>query len=293
MFGGFWTQQKLRVLTAYLRQYRNIFQKNARGQFFEISYVDAFAGTGVIPQEEPRFYQFFETPQEVREEIRKGSVRRALEIDPPFHHYVFIEKNSKKCVELERFIREFPDRDIRVINGDANHALLEWCKGMNTKRERAVVFLDPFGASVDWKVVEALANTKAVDMWILFPISGINRMLNNRRKPGEAMAQRLTKVFGSDHWEREFYSSLRFASLIDPSKVVEKVHKSVTQTQIIEFFKTQLGKTFVAVSDAGCLRNTRGRLLFVLFFAAGNQKGAGPGLRIANNLVTKLNQLTV
>jgi len=80
---------------------------------------------------------------------------------------------------LARFplAEEFSKRDIKIICDDANTALLNWCKQLDTKRARAVVFLDPFGASVEWKVIEAIADTKAVDLWILFPHGAINRML--------------------------------------------------------------------------------------------------------------------
>lgn len=176
--------------------------------------MDAFAGTGVVPQEEPRFIPIFETPKKVKEELRKGSVRRALEIKPPFDHYIFIEKNTHKCAELEQLGMQFPGRDIKVINDDANVALQKWCGEMDTSRERAVVFLDPFGAAVDWRVIEAIADTKAIDLWILFPIGAINRMLNKDKRPGKAMAERLTRVFGTEKWNEQFYSSLRYYSIL-------------------------------------------------------------------------------
>jgi len=45
-FGGDWTEEKLKRLSAYLRQYRRIFTKNPKAQFFQTIYVDAFASTG-------------------------------------------------------------------------------------------------------------------------------------------------------------------------------------------------------------------------------------------------------
>lgn len=74
---------------------------------------------------------------------------------------------------------------------------------------------------------------------------------------------------------------------------MEEIHKIANQREIIEFFTMRLRSCFVAVSDPGLLSNTKGALLFALFFAAGNEKGAGPGLRIANSLVTKLNALMI
>jgi three-Cys-motif partner protein len=104
-------------------------------------------------------------------------VRRALEIEPSFHKYVFVEKDAAKCEELRRLASEFPHKEIRILNEDANNALLNWCKRLDTKRERGVVVLDPFGTSVDWEVISALGRTHAVDLWVLFPFFAINRML--------------------------------------------------------------------------------------------------------------------
>jgi three-Cys-motif partner protein len=290
MFGGSWTQQKLEILSEYLRAYRRIFDKNARARHFETSYVDAFAGTGEIPRR--KLQGFFKDDPDLlnaEDEFRKGSVRRALEVEPPFHHYVFIEKDSGKCEELEALKKEFPNHDITIINDDANTALLNWCAELDTKNERAVVFLDPFGASVERKVIEAIADTKAVDLWILFPYAAINRMLVSEGMPPKAWADRLTRIFGTDQWAKDFYSTSSWKSLIDPEKRVERTYKTADQAQITAFFMKRLESKFAAVAKPGFLFNSRG-LLFVLMFAAGNEKGAGPGVRIANHLMKRLSQ---
>jgi three-Cys-motif partner protein len=223
------------------------------------------------------------------EEFRKGSVKRALEVDPPFHHYVFIEKNPEKCKELEALRKEHPKRDIKIICDDANMALLNWCKQLDTKRARAVVFLDPFGASVEWKVIEAIADTRAVDLWILFPYGAINRMLVGDAMPPKAWADRLTRIFGTDDWKKDFYSTSSWQSLIDPEKRVERVYKTADQEKITEFFMKRLKGKFAAVAKPGFLYNSKG-LLFVLMFAAGNEKGANAGVKIANHLMKDLGQ---
>ena len=290
MFGGSWTQQKLEILSKYLRAYRRIFDKNLKARFFETSYIDAFAGTGEIPR--PKLQGFFKDDPDLlkaEEEFRKGSVRRALEVEPPFHHYVFIEKDSAKCEELEALKKEFPNHDIEIINEDANTALLNWCVELDTKKERAVVFLDPFGASVEWKVIAVIADTKAVDLWILFPYAAINRMLVSEGMPPKAWADRLTRIFGTDQWVKDFYSTSSWKSLIDPEKRVERIYKTADQERITEFFMKRLVGKFAAVAKPGFLYNSRG-LLFVLMFAAGNEKGANAGVRIANDLMKGLGQ---
>ncbi|MFZ1084988.1 MAG: three-Cys-motif partner protein TcmP [Terracidiphilus sp.] len=288
LFGGLWTQQKLQILSKYLRAYRTIFERNEKARFFKISYVDAFAGTGVIPRDVPdMFAEFFPELAEAEAEFRKGSATRALEVEPPFDHYVFIEKDPGKCEELLTLSEEFTDRDIRIYNEDANIALQKWCSEINTVNERAVVFLDPFGASVEWNSIKAIAQTRAVDLWILFPYAAINRMLINNRKPPKSWSDRLTQIFGTDEWEKAFYSSTFWQSILDPNQEVEQIHKIADKTQITEFFIQRLRKEFVAVANPGFLYNSKG-LLFVLLFAAGNEKGAKAGLKIANDLIQKL-----
>jgi three-Cys-motif partner protein len=284
-FGGAWTQQKLQVLSKYLRAYTTIFKRNKRAQFYTISYVDAFAGTGVIRRPAlGGFAELIPGLAKAEEGLRKGSARRALEVEPPFDRYVFIEKSATKCRELKELAGEFPDKRIRIINDDANKALLKWSAELDTERERAVVFLDPFGASVEWKVISALGKTRAVDLWILFPYSAINRMLVRDRKPPIAWANRLTRVFGTADWEEKFYSSVAYHSILEPMKQVEHTYKSVDHREIIDYFVGRLRSEFEAVGQPLPLHNSRGNLLFMLLFAAGNEHGAKAGIRIANTI---------
>lgn len=287
MFGGNWTQQKLRVLSKYLRAYRKIFDRNERARYFQVTYVDAFAGTGVIPRPEIEgaFAELIPALAEAEEEFRKGSVQRALEVDPPFHRYVFIERDRAKCEELSALRGEFLGRAIDIVNDDANSALLKWCREMDTRRERAVVFLDPFGASVDWTVIEAIAKTKAADLWILFPYGAVNRMLTRDRKPSPGWSEKLTRVFGTAAWEDQFYSSSHMTSILDPDQEVEFVHKTADLNRVVDFFVKRLGTVFTEVAKPGLLFNSRG-VLFVLFFAGGNRTGA----RIANDLLRGIAQ---
>jgi three-Cys-motif partner protein len=162
-------------------------------------------------------------------------------------------------------------------------ALLKWCSSLNAERERAVVFLDPFGASVEWRAISALAITRAVDLWILFPYSAVNRMLMRKRKPQGALADRLTKVFGTADWEKSFYSSRRFRPLLNLMPVEEDL-RSVDHREIIDFFMARLREEFEAVADPRPLHNSRGSLLFLLIFAAGNVARAKTGIKIASTL---------
>ena len=48
VFGGSWTETKLKILQGYLKAYSTIFTANERARFFNTFYVDAFAGSGYI-----------------------------------------------------------------------------------------------------------------------------------------------------------------------------------------------------------------------------------------------------
>jgi three-Cys-motif partner protein len=285
-FGGSWTQQKLQALGKYLQAYTKIFKRNLRARFFTISYVDAFAGTGTLHL--PELGGLADLLPELHaneEQFRKGSVKRALEIEPPFDQYVFIEKDREKCAELEDLSRANPSRSVTILNEDANTALLKWCENLDTRRERALVFLDPFGTSVEWDTIAALGRTRAVDLWVLFPFSAINRMLIRDRKPPDAWSRKLTEVFGTTDWETRFYSKSAFRSLLDPDQQVEMFHKSADHREITDFFVERLKTAFIAVSAPLPLYNSNGSLLFMLFFAAANDRGAAAGLKIANYIV--------
>lgn len=287
MFGGNWTQQKLQILSKYLRAYRKIFDKNERARHFRVAYIDAFAGTGVVPRPEIEgaFAELIPSLAKAEEEFRKGSVRRALEVDPQFHHYIFVERDRTKCAELSDLRNEFPSRNIDVVNDNADAALLKWCREMDPRRERAVIFLDPFGAAVEWNVIKAIAETKAVDLWILFPFSAVNRMLTRDRKPSPSWSDKLTRVFGTTNWEDKFYSSSLMPSILGPEHEIEFVYKTANRTGVVDFFAERLRTIFAEVASPGFLFNSRS-LLFVLFFASNNKTG----VKIANDLLQEIAQ---
>lgn len=178
-FGGDWTSRKLEILAAYLGDYRKALKK----QPFRLAYIDAFAGTGYrTPQasEDPSSLPLFpDLAAAEPQALLDGSARLALQVQPPFDRYLFIERSRDRCEALESLKREFPDlaSAIRVEQGDANHVIQQLC-ARNWKDRRAVLFLDPYGMQVEWKTIEAVARTKAIDMWLLFPLGiGVNRLL--------------------------------------------------------------------------------------------------------------------
>lgn len=182
-FGGPWTEEKLTRLRKYLEAYTKIFTTNERARYFRRWYVDAFAGTGLRNQrpddDGPETLPLFESDPDV-DGFTKGSARIALEIEPPFHRYLFIDKDPEFAAALRELTAQFPEvsNQVEIENADANTVLVDWAHRVDWHRNRAVVFLDPYGMQVEWATIEILAETKAVDLWILFPLGqGLNRLL--------------------------------------------------------------------------------------------------------------------
>ena len=291
-FGGPWTSEKLTALRKYLEAYRMIFTRNEKARFFKTIYVDAFAGTGdyqhTTEADGDADSLFATDDQKQVDEFRKGSARIALELDSPFDQYVFIDKKRDHVSQLRAMVgNEFPalENRCRFWNGDANDLLRELCQvHVDWKKSRAVVFLDPYGMSVSWNTIRLLAETKAVDLWVLFPLAqGVNRLLTRGKEPPEGFARRLTDVFGTDAWRTEFYQK---ATQTDLFSTEDKIEKVATFDSIAALWIQTLKQVFKGVATRPrFLRNSRGSPLFLLCFAASNPKGAKAAINIANDLL--------
>ena len=100
-----WTQDKLSRLRKYLEAYAIIMRRKR----FEFTYIDAFAGTGYHELKLPSNQEQCLFPEMGEPEIRQfldGSARVALQADPAFNGYVFIEKDGEKSAELEKLRKQ-------------------------------------------------------------------------------------------------------------------------------------------------------------------------------------------
>jgi three-Cys-motif partner protein len=276
-----WTQDKLERVRKYLVAYSEI-MKSRR---FTYAYIDCFAGTGYheLQREEAGVSLFDEEDEPEVAEFLDGSARIALQVEPRFHRYIFIEKSKKKCAELEKLKAEFPDKadDIKIERKEANAYLQHLC-ATSWKDHRAVLFIDPFGMQLTWDTVAAVAKTKAIDTWILFPVSAVNRLLRRDRKIPDEWRARLDKMFGEPDWFDVFFPKMK-GGLFD----AEDREKSADMKKIGKYFNSRLSSVFAAVApNPYTLRNTRGPL-FLLCFAAANPHAAKPAIRIAQDILRR------
>lgn len=286
LFGGDWTEQKLSILADYLRAYNTALKK----QPFQRVYVDAFAGTGYREKRQKEFGLrgfFADLEEEAPQQFLKGSAKRALEVQPPFHTYIFVESDADNVRSLERLREEHKDKSamIEVVQDDANAFVQDFCRQEDWRSTRAVLFLDPFATQVEWATIEAVAATKAIDLWYLFPSMAVNRLLAN--DPNKACRERLDAVFGAATWFEAFYRTQRLDDIF--GEPLDVVRKACDFQALGRFFTNRLKSIFAGVAERPkVLCNSKGSPLFHLFFAAGNPKGAPIAVRIANHLLRKI-----
>jgi three-Cys-motif partner protein len=271
-FGGPWTEIKLRAISDYLGFYTQALKgKPAPDRPFETWYVDAFAGTGhreVLGTELPG----------VIERVRlEGSARRAIRINPPFRHLVFVERDPKRYAALERVKAEFPERDIRTLPGDANDELLrlfaspKWTSGSASRLQRAVVFLDPYGLGVRWSTLRMLAETGRADVWYLFNTHGVLRQLaHDHGALDETKRRALTEMFGTEDWEAEFYRSVEQPVDLFGYAAAQSPKREATAQAVEAFAKTRFETIFTFVSQPIPITTQRKLHAFSLFCLSGN-----------------------
>jgi len=282
MFGGSWTDKKLEMLRKYLEAYTNALKK----QRFDLIYIDAFAGTGYRERravDEVSSPLFPELAADEPQGFLEGSARTALSIKRPFAKYMFIEKSPKRCGELQK-LKEESDlgNRIEICQGDCNEELMRIVHGSNWRGERAVLFLDPFGMQVSWETIEAVAKTRAFDVWILFPISAVNRLLARDGAMQEGWPDRLTQTFGTSEWQGRFYRD-DAPTLIEGTEAMRRVGSF---EEITAFWQERLAGVFAGVAgNPVMLRNKSGTPLFLLCFAAANTKGAPIAVEIAEHIL--------
>ncbi len=292
-FGGVWTAKKLERLERYLNSYMTIFKGNNKAQHFTTNYIDAFAGTGYRTESGDSSHgpdTLFDDDDLLEvASYGRGSARIALEIPKPFDKYTFIEKDPDRASGLYDLKRDFPDRadSIKIITGDANEKLQAICQETNWRHNRAVVFLDPYGMQVKWSTLEAIASTRAIDMWLLFPLGqAINRLLTTKKIPEGSLAERLTETFGIEEWREAFYKPNlgQQGSLFLSSD--QHFAKDTDFEGIAGFFLERLGSIFHSVApNYYPLRNSKKVPLYLLCFAVGNPNGAPTAIKIASHLL--------
>ncbi|UJS24860.1 three-Cys-motif partner protein TcmP [Thiothrix winogradskyi] len=279
-FGGAWTEIKLEILKKYL----DFYTQALKNKPYELLYIDAFAGSGNRSEKIPDAPLLGEDEQKL---VYDGSARIALDIERKFDRYLFIEASKERCNALGVLKKEYPSQHIKIENSDANQVLQNICSNKKTwqsQKYRGVLFLDPYGNSVEWKTLEAIASTRSLDVWFLFPISGMNRQLNHEfEKIEDYKEKNLNKILGTDSWKTELYKREQAQDLFGSTEKVSRV----SMADMEKWVKQRLENCFPCVSKPLPLPHDRKPQQFSLFFCISNPdpKAIGLALKVANHIL--------
>jgi three-Cys-motif partner protein len=167
----------------------------------------------------------------------------------PLH---LIERDAERCRELEALKSDFPAlaANIRVEQGEANAEIQKICE-KNWNAHRAVLFLDPYGMQVEWQTIEAIAKTKAIDLWLLFPLGiGVSRLLTRTGEIPNGWRRRLDTLLGTTDWYDEFYKVEHTANLFGNDEIANhlSIRSTIRTTKIMSTMKMpgcgRLAKTY-------------------------------------------------
>lgn len=274
-FGSGHTEAKLVTVEKYLKAFTTALTGK-----FTLVYVDAFAGSGAsVPKTDKQQIRLIET-----DDIIDGSTRRALRISPSFDRFIFIEKLGKNLKSLQGLKEEFPEKQniIEILPGDANAELKNFATKLDKRDARAVVFIDPFGLSLDWETIAALGRTERVDLWYLVPSGGMSRQVKLDGTELES-AQLLDKVLGTPDWRGRIIANTVTTDLFgDPISSTSKIGGAI---ELTEFVQERLRTVFKGgVSERALPLGRGGRHEFSLIFACANpsQRASVLALRLAD-----------
>jgi three-Cys-motif partner protein len=176
---------------------------------------------------------------------------------------------------------------VKIRNQDCNELLAaidaaDWMKN----GWRGVAFLDPYAMELDWESLLHIANTKVVDIWYLFPLMAMNRVLTKSGQISDGFRRLVTRLLGTDEWENHLYTQSKQLSLFGDVEL----EKNNTD-EIREYILGRFRSVFPTVSpNAIILRNEKRSPLFMLCFMGSNpsKPARDASLRVADHLLTHL-----
>jgi three-Cys-motif partner protein len=244
---GYWSEVKLAILDEYARPYNQILHKNE----FKSIYIDGFAGAG-------------HHRAKGSERVIEGSPQRAMNVQPPFDHLHFVDIDVARVAELKRI--SLDRQNVSVHQGDCNDVLVR--KVFPTisyaRRERALCILDPYGLDLNWETIKTAGESKVIEIFLNFPVMDMNRnvLWHNSEQVSKLHRERMTKYWGDNSWEEAAYQTTQ--------GLFEEMQEKASNEEVAEAFRTRLKKVggFKHVPKPMPMRNTKGAVVYYLFFAA-------------------------
>jgi len=261
---GPWTEVKLQILDEYSAAYTAILKKQD-SVIQHFAYIDGFAGAGKHISRETK-------------EMIEGSPSIAL--SKGFSHCHFIDLDGTRAAHLTEIAsgRE----DVTVYQGDCNEVLLE--KVFPTCRfedyRRALCLLDPYNLNPSWEVVRTAGAMRSIEIFVIFMVMHAHRNVLHREGPQHASATevaKLTAFWGDETWIDAAYRTR--------PGLFEEMREKARNEELAQAYRARLQSVaqFKYVLDPLPMRNSKGNVIYYLYFASHNQVG----YKIARSIFSK------
>lgn len=251
---GYWTEIKLSIIRDYSKAYAQILSKQAAIRHY--AYIDGFAGAGTHISEA--------TGLEI-----DGSPAIALGTQPPFSHYHFIDLDGSKATRLRELAGERPD--VTVYEGDCNRVLLDQvlpqCRYEDYRR--ALCLLDPYKLNPNWEVVQTAGRMRSIEIFLNFMImdANMNALRSDPDRVQQTQLERMNAFWGDDSWRKAAYRTQ--PGLFGP------IEDKAPNKAVVDAYRKRLKEVagFRFVPEPMPMRNSKGNVVYYLFFASHNATG--------------------
>jgi three-Cys-motif partner protein len=198
-----------------------------------------------------------------------GSALNAFLVEPPFREFHFIDLDGGRAAELRRVVGSNPA--VHVYEGDCNQILLSevFPRCSREKYRRALCLLDPYSLNVNWEVLKTAGAMGSIEIFYNFMImdANMNIFWHEPDKVPSAQQGRMDAAWGDRTWRDAAYRKER-------DLFGEKVIKADNDA-VVRGFQERLKAVagFKYVPDPVPMRNSRGAVVYYLFFASPNKTG--------------------
>jgi three-Cys-motif partner protein len=254
-----WSEyDKLAVLGSYLQPYMRVMRKQDWSG--GVHYIDGFAGTG-------------EPQARGEDRLVAGSPRIALDLSQTFDTYTFIESEAWRVEHLRALCARYPHLTTEVILGDCNEVIPERVTPVVRWEHyaRGFAFLDPFALQLQYSTIEAIAETRAIEVVINVATLAMNRngLPNDPRKLTQAHIDRMDGAWGDHSWFDLIYPEQ--PGLLGPERPKWGKTSAIRLGRL--FAQHRLAKIFKCVSEPRVVRNASGQPIYCLVHASPSPVG--------------------
>jgi three-Cys-motif partner protein len=135
------------------------------------------------------------------------------------------------------------------------------------KFNRALCLLDPYGLHLDWEVMAVAGQSKAVDMFLNFPVMDMNRnaIWRNPEKVPQEGVERMNRFWGDESWKQAAYTESPQKSLFYAPDLLKQSNETIAAA-----FRKRLKEVagFDFVPDPLPMKNSNNAVVYYLFLAS-------------------------